>query len=106
MENLLLISITNEENNVLMCIPTVKKIKDCVWSFHPFKALGPHNDPLLFYLFLLCLEVLSKLIAKEEEKGLFYSVKIFREANPLTHLFYIDNLLVFCKAKEEEASIF
>lgn len=51
-------------------------------------------------------QVLSRLIAKEEEKGLFHGVKICREANPLTYLLYTDDLLVFCKAKEEEALVF
>lgn len=49
LENLLPISITDEEINALMCIAIEKEIKDCVWSLHPLKALSPNSFSRIFF---------------------------------------------------------
>ena len=56
------------------------------------------GDPLSPYLFLLCSEGLHRMIQKATERGEIQGVSIYRNGPKLTHLFFADDSLLFCKA--------
>uniref|UniRef100_A0A803PAD0 Reverse transcriptase domain-containing protein n=1 Tax=Cannabis sativa TaxID=3483 RepID=A0A803PAD0_CANSA len=56
------------------------------------------GDPLSPLIFILCSEVLSKLIAKAESYGQILGVRIARNTIPITHLLYADDSIFFYHA--------
>ena len=56
------------------------------------------GDPLSPYLFLLCSEGLHRMIQKTTERGEIQGVSIYRNGPKLTHLFFADDSLLFCRA--------
>ncbi|XP_065628492.1 uncharacterized protein LOC136067104 [Quercus suber] len=56
------------------------------------------GDPLSPYLFLLCSEGLHRMIQKVIERGELQGVSICRNGPKLTHLFFVDDNLLFCRA--------
>ena len=90
---------------LLTCIPTVT----CsVWinekphgHIVPLRGLR-QGDPLSPYLFLLCAEGLFALIKKGAEDGQLEGISICRSAPKLSHLFFADDSLIFCKASLQE----
>ena len=60
------------------------------------------GDPLSPYLFLMCIEVLHRLINKAANNGEIRGMSIFHNGPKLTHLLFADDSLIFCKAKESE----
>ena len=60
------------------------------------------GDPLSPYLFLLCTEGVHGLLRKAEENGDIRGVSICRSAPKLTHLLFVDDSLIFCRAKTNE----
>ena len=49
LEDLILPSISEVENEDLTRIPEINEIKEVVWEMHPLKALGPDGFSSLFY---------------------------------------------------------
>lgn len=82
----------------------------CVWSVS-FSVLlneslllnfrlirGLHQgDPLSPYQFILCLEVHSKLIDKEQVPGHVHGVRIAYSPIPINHLMFVNDTFLFCK---------
>ena len=60
------------------------------------------GDPLSPYLFLLCAEGLSALIKASVARGDMKGVSVCREGPILSHLFFADDSLIFCKASLDE----
>lgn len=60
------------------------------------------GDPLSPYLFLLVAEGLSSLIVRVEEEGSIIGVPITVVGIRLSHLFFADDSLLFCKANFSE----
>ena len=60
------------------------------------------DDPLSPYLFLLCVEGLSALIKKAGSNGTMEGVFVYRGGPSLSHLFFIDDSIIFRKATIEE----
>ena len=63
------------------------------------------GDPLSPYLFLLCAEGLSALIKKASADGLLEGISVSRGGPCLSHLFFVDDNLIFCKATIEECEV-
>ena len=62
------------------------------------------GDPISPYLFLLCMEGLSALLQKEVRMGRIMRVPVCRGAPKISHLFFTDDSIIFCRATLEEAN--
>ena len=72
-------------------------------SGHIIPSIGLcQGDPLSPYLFLICVEGLSTLIKKATANGLLEGVSVCKGGPCLSHLFFADDSLIFCKATIEE----
>ena len=60
---------------------------------------------LPIYLFILCSEVLSRLLLREERRGSLKGIQMGRNAPSIIHLLFADDLLLFAKATLSEATI-
>ena len=72
---------------------------------YPTRGLR-QGDPLSSYLFLICMEAFSALISDASNRNLLSGVSICRGYPRVTHLFFADDNLFFCKADREEVSRF
>uniref|UniRef100_A0A2N9H0H1 aminobutyraldehyde dehydrogenase n=1 Tax=Fagus sylvatica TaxID=28930 RepID=A0A2N9H0H1_FAGSY len=63
------------------------------------------GDPLSPYLFILCQEVLSRLIEREYATGALHGVKMNPSGPAFTHVTYADDLMLFAKASTREVKI-
>lgn len=63
------------------------------------------GDPLSPYLFILGAEVLSRILLKEEKRRTVHGAKVSRIAPNISHLFFTDDSLLFCKAKIHEVGV-
>ena len=70
-------------------------------TIHPSKGLR-QGDPLSSYLFLLCTEGLHGLLAKAAASGEISGISICRNGPRLTHLFFADDSLLFCRTSVQE----
>ncbi|XP_074290549.1 uncharacterized protein LOC141617264 [Silene latifolia] len=59
------------------------------------------GDPLSPYLFIICMEVLSRNIAQANELRLIHGIQLVREVRPITHLLFADDSIFFFKDKED-----
>ena len=86
---------------IMRCVTTVSysfringKISN---SIQPSRGLR-QGDPLSPYLFLIVAEGLSALIKKSMEEGVLEGIFVCRRGPKLSHLFFSDDSLIFCKA--------
>jgi len=63
----------------------------------PFRGLW-QGDPLSPYLFLIVAEGLSSLLAKVGDDKRIFGIPITASGFKLSHLFFADDSLLFCKA--------
>ena len=72
-------------------------------TIHPSRGLR-QGDPISPYLFLLCTEGLHGLISKAATSCDIRGISIYRNGPRLTHLFFADDSLLFCKASVQECT--
>ena len=91
---------------IMTCVTSVEyKVRfnsDEIESFSPTRGLR-QGDPLSPYLFLLCAEGLTSLIAHEEERGNLIGVKVCRDSPIISHLLFADDSLILMKANSANA---
>ncbi|XP_057449118.1 uncharacterized protein LOC130740498 [Lotus japonicus] len=109
-----------EETLVLYGFPSmiVRLIMSCVSSSHisimwngsrlpkfkPDRGLR-QGDPLSPYLFVLCMERLSVLIHNLVDNGEWKPVRISQGGPPISHLFFADDVLLFCQATSDQVNL-
>ncbi|XP_074352348.1 uncharacterized protein LOC141691513 [Apium graveolens] len=71
-------------------------------SIKPSRGLrqGDHLSP---YLFIICVEGLTRLIRQYETTKLLHGIKICRKSPLISHLLFADDSYVYCKAELEDA---
>ncbi|KAL5741976.1 hypothetical protein ACOSP7_028708 [Xanthoceras sorbifolium] len=70
-------------------------------SVRPSRGLR-QGCPLSPYLFLLCAEGLSAMLAQAEHRGSLHGIRVARSAPQVSHLLFADDSLVFVKAEEAD----
>lgn len=60
------------------------------------------GDPLSSYLFLLCSEALSALVTRVVSCNTIIGFKPSKHCPEISHLFFADSNLIFCKASIEQ----
>jgi hypothetical protein len=73
-------------------------------KFFPTRGLR-QGDPLSPFLFILGSEILSRLIAREENLGLMHGIKMARNCPPISHLLFADDVIIFSRANVNEAKV-
>ena len=71
-------------------------------SFSPKRGLR-QGDPISPYLFILCMEVLSRLINRKAEEGLIKGFRLSRHSPAINHLFFADDVFLLGKCSINEA---
>ena len=71
--------------------------------FFPSREIW-QGDPLSPYLFILCMEVLGRIIEEKSANGVWSPVKASKSGPAFTHLFFADDLLIFAKADAENCN--
>lgn len=69
--------------------------------FKPSRGLR-QEDPLSPFLFVIIMEVLTRLLKKEEDANELHGIRVVRNAPPITHLSFVDNIMLFCRANGGE----
>jgi hypothetical protein len=92
-------------NMLMTCVRTVTY--SILINGKPYGRITPtrglrQGDPLSLYFFLLCAEGLSTWINKIERAGGISGLPMTRGGTRLTHLFFADDSLLFCKADTVE----
>ncbi|KAK4395689.1 putative mitochondrial protein [Sesamum angolense] len=72
--------------------------------FRPTRGIRQEN-PLSPYLFIIYAEFLSRLLLREEILGNLKGIEVCRIAPAISHLFYADNLIIFCRAEVQDAQL-
>ena len=90
---------------MMMCITTASY--SVLINGEPHGHITPtrglcQGDPLSPYFFLMCTEGLHGLISKAAHNGDIRGVSLCRNGLRITHLFFADDSLLFCRAREEE----
>nr|XP_048330864.1 uncharacterized protein LOC125422764 [Ziziphus jujuba var. spinosa] len=73
-------------------------------TFQPERGIR-QGDPLSPILFILCSEILSRLLLKEEDQDRLHGIKVDRNAPAISHLMYADDLIISCRANPRDATI-
>lgn len=73
-------------------------------AFRPTRGIR-QGDPMSPYLFILCMERLSRFIQDSVDHKCWVSIRISRSGPKLSHLFFADDLTLFAKADSNNCQI-
>ncbi|XP_026458485.1 uncharacterized protein LOC113358999 [Papaver somniferum] len=71
-------------------------------TYKPTRSLR-QGDPLSPYLFIICMEALSRYLIQAENNQLIHGFKVTKDAPSISHPLFVDDCLVFTKASHQEA---
>ncbi|KAH1098440.1 hypothetical protein J1N35_015361 [Gossypium stocksii] len=79
-----------------------------LWNGEPSRKFKPvrgirQGCLLSSYLFVLCMKWSGFIIRKEMELGNWDPIRLSRRGPAISHLFFVDNLVIFCKANRTQA---
>lgn len=86
---------------IMQCIMSVRT--NVMWNgarseyFQPQRGIR-QGDPMSPYIFVLCMDKLSHLIAQEVEEGNWVGLRAGRRGPVISHLMFADDLLLFGRA--------
>ena len=75
-----------------------------IGNIKPTRGLQ-QGDPLSPYLFLFCAIGLQGLLHIAKSKGSIRGVSICQNGTQVSHLFFADDSVLFCRAKEAECQV-
>src|SRR6185295_7746318 len=84
---------------VMECVRSASysiKINKGIHGFFPGKRGLRQGDPLSPFLFVIYMELLSRLLKKETSRGTFHYHQ-HCESLRLTHLIFADDIVLFCR---------
>jgi hypothetical protein len=86
---------------IMMCVSSVEYA--VLVNGEPCGQIKPERglrqgDPISPYLFLLCAEALSAMVKKANDDGVLTGVSTSRGGPRISHLFFADDSLLFCRA--------
>jgi hypothetical protein len=92
-----------------ICIRITSPSFSILINGNPFGLFTPacglrQGDPLSPFLFILGIEVFSRLLQRQFSLGSLKGIKMLKTCSPITHLLFVDDLLIFAKATSSEAS--
>ncbi|KAA3453866.1 reverse transcriptase [Gossypium australe] len=81
-----------------------------LWNGVPTQKFKPNRGirqgcPLSPYLFVLYMEWLGHSIHSGVEAGIWDPIRLSRTGPPVSHLFFADDLVIFCKAQIDQALV-
>ncbi|XP_026420576.1 uncharacterized protein LOC113316631 [Papaver somniferum] len=71
--------------------------------YYPQRGLR-QGDPLSPYLFILCMEALSRSLRTAEKPNLIHGFQVTKASPAVSHLFFADDCLIFIKDRIREAN--
>ncbi|XP_026378591.1 uncharacterized protein LOC113273032 [Papaver somniferum] len=71
--------------------------------FKTSRGIRP-GDPLSPYLFLFCMEALSRYLSHAETHQKIHGIQICKDAPSMNHLLFADECMIFCKANLRECN--
>lgn len=94
--------------NIMTCIESPKMSillnGDQLDWFKPSRGVR-QGDSISLYIFVLCVERLSRVIGRAVENGEWRFIRLFRQGPTLSYLFFADDLVVFAKASVEKLRV-
>ena len=98
----------NIVSTIMSCIKSISYAVllngDLVGHIKPAKGLHK-SYPLSPYMFLLCAIGFQGLLHKAESNGSIRGVSIYQNGPHVSHIFFADDSVLFCRAKEAECQV-
>lgn len=73
-------------------------------GFFPSSCGLRQGDPISPVLFTVLSDLLSRILVQSETDGRLSGVRVARTSPKVTHLMYVGDLVIYCKASEAEAT--
>lgn len=93
-------------NLIMSCITTSISIlvnREKTTPFYPSRGIR-QGDPLLPYIFILCMKRLSRSIDDQVSTKLWNSISISNKGPKVSHIFFVDDLTIFSRATIEDSA--